>query len=407
MPRNDREGDPRLVRETARPDPAARIYAELTPARRRAARIAIGLIFFVNGAAFATWASRVPAIRDGLTLSAGGLSVALTGLAVGAFVGLPVAGGLVARWGSRRVLMWSSLYLAGLPLVAFAPRLGYLTAVLVAFAFGNSALDVAMNTQGALAERACARPLMGGFHAMFSLGGVTGAIAGGLAASTEIGIGAHFTGAAAALTVVCGVAVAYLFPDGPDRAAADPLLALPSRGLWAPGFVVFCALMGEGLMNDWGSLYLRDVAGSSAGTAAAGFGVFSVGMVAGRLVADRIRGRTTPGRFLLTCGLIAASGSTLAFAFPYAWTGLAAYSLIGLGLAAVVPVAFSQAAALTTRRPGPSIAAVSTVGYIGFMAGPPVVGGIAESAGLRTAMLMFLVLMATMTSLAPALSRAP
>lgn len=404
MPRNEPDGGSHVTREGARTRSAV-THAAQHPARRRAARIAVSVVFFVNGAAFATWAARVPAVRDALGLSAGGVSVALTGLATGAFLGLPLAGGLVARWGSRKVLTWAALYLAGLPLIAFAPRLEYLTAVLAAFAIGNSAVDVAMNTQGALAERAYARPLMGGFHAMFSLGGVAGAAAGGIAATAGVSVGTHFLLASAILSAICGCATWFLLPDGPDAAASDPLLALPSRGLWAPGLVVFCALMGEGLMNDWGSLYLRDVAGSSAGTAAAGFAVFSVGMVAGRLAADRIRDRRRPGRFLLRCGLLAASGSTIAIAFPFSWTGLAAYSLIGLGLAAVVPVAFSHAAENPARRPGPSIAAVSTIGYIGFMAGPPLVGGIAESAGLRTAMLTFLLLMATMICLAPALGR--
>ncbi|WP_165495246.1 MFS transporter [Actinomadura roseirufa] len=406
MPRNDSGGGPRLTGGDAG-QAADEEDAALTPSRMRAARTAVSVVFFVNGAAFATWAARVPAVRDALGLSAGGLSVALTGLATGAFLGLPLAGGLVARWGSRKVLIWAALYLTGLPLIASAPRLACLTAVLVAFAIGNSAIDVAMNTQGVLAERAYSRPLMGGFHAMFSLGGVTGAAAGGLAAAAGMSVGTHFLLAAAVLSAVCAAATGFLLPDGPDLAASDPLLALPSRGLWAPGLVVFCALMGEGLMNDWGSLYLRDIAGTSAGTAATGFAVFSVGMVAGRLAADRIRDRTSPGRFLLRCGLLAASGSTIAIAFPFSWTGLAAYSLIGLGLAAVVPVAFSRAAETPSRRPGPSIAAVSTIGYIGFMAGPPLVGGIAESAGLRTAMLTFLLLMTTMICMTPALSRDP
>ncbi|TDD75707.1 MFS transporter [Actinomadura rubrisoli] len=407
MPRNDPDGDPGVLGDGTRGGPAVGTRPGPRLPRGRGTRIAVSTVFFVNGAAFATWAARVPAIRDALALSPGDLSLALTGLAAGAFLGLPLAGGLVARWGSRRVLACAAPYLAALPLIAFAPRLVYLIAVLAAFAIGNSALDVAMNTQGALVERACARPLMGGFHAMFSLGGVAGAAAGGLAATAGMGVGAHFLLAAAVLAAVCGGAAVFLLPDGPAGGGSDPLLALPSRGLWAPGFVVFCALMGEGLMNDWGSIYLRDIAGSSAGTAAAGFGVFSVGMVGGRLAADRIRGRTTSSRFLLTCGLIAASGSAVAIAFPATWTGLAAYCLIGLGLAAVVPVAFSHAASLTSRRPGPSIAAVSTIGYIGFMAGPPLVGGIAESTGLRTAMLVFLLLMVTMACLAPALSREP
>jgi MFS family permease len=161
--------------------------------------------------------------------------------------------------------------------------------------------------------------------------------------------------------------------------------------------------MGEGLMNDWGVLYLNDVAGTSAWTAAAGFAVFSAGMVTGRLAADRVRARVPTERLLRGCVLLAAGGSVLAIALPSAWTGLAAYALIGLGLAAVVPVTFSHTARYNPRHPGASIAAVSTVGYVGFLVGPPLIGAIAETVGLHTAMLVFPLLMGTMVFLAPLL----
>jgi predicted MFS family arabinose efflux permease len=371
------------------------------------ARVAVGAVFFVNGAAFATWAARVPAVRDGLGLSAAGLSVALTGLAAGAFLGLPLAGALVARWGSRRVLAGAALYLGALPLIALAPRLTYLTAMLALFAIGNSALDVAMNTQGALAERTHRRPLMGGFHAMFSLGGVTGAAVGGLAASARVPVSTHFLLAAAALSAVCVASAAFLPPDRPGHRGPGRQVALPVRGLWAPGAIAFCALMAEGLMNDWGSVYLHDIADASPFTAATGFAVFSAGMVTGRLAADRIRARMRSDRFLRRCALLSGAGAVLALLLPVSWTGLTAYTLIGLGLAAIIPVTFSHAARSAPDRPGASIAAVSTLGYVGFLAGPPLVGVIAESTGLRAAMLVFLALMALMIGLAPALRPGP
>ncbi|WP_157868673.1 hypothetical protein [Streptomyces caatingaensis] len=152
-----------------------------------------------------------------------------------------------------------------------------------------------MNTQGVLIERAYGRAILGGFHAMSSLGGIAGAALGGIAASRDIATGAHFTAAAAVPAVLAGVAAAALLP-GPRTGDADPgpLPALPGRGLWIPGLIAFCALMGGGVMNDWGAVYLRDVAGASAGTAGAGFAAFSAGVVLGRLSADRIRARTGP-----------------------------------------------------------------------------------------------------------------
>jgi predicted MFS family arabinose efflux permease len=376
----------------------------LSDRRKRLARAAVCAWFFVTGAVFATWAARVPAVQDGLGLSAGGLAIALVGLTAGAFAGLPPVGGLVARWGSRPVLVaGGALYLGMLPFVAAAPNLPVLTAVLVAFAFGNTAVDVAMNTQGVLVERTYGRPMLGGFHAMFSLGGIAGATVGSVAAAAGVGTGTHFLASAVVLALAAAAATPLLLPDPPNAAAPGPVLALPTRGLWVPGLVAFCALMGEGVMNDWGAVYLQDVARSSAGTAAAGFAVFSAGMVVGRLAADRVRARVGTDRFVLGCALLAGTGSVVAIAVPAPHAGLAGYALLGLGLAAVVPVVFSHVARRDPHRPGPAIAAVSTVGYVGFLAGPPLIGGIAEATALRTAMLVLVALMAAMALLAPRL----
>ncbi|MDL4771798.1 MULTISPECIES: MFS transporter [Thermomonosporaceae] len=404
MARGEIEGAARAI-DANGPDPdhPARAYAALPAVRKRAARAAVSGVFFVNGTAFASWAARVPAVRDGLGMSDGGLAVALAGLAAGAFAGLPLAGGLVARWGSRRVMVGgAALYLGAMPVIALAPGLAWLTAILAVFAIGNSTVDVAMNTQGVLVERAYGRPVLGGFHAMFSLGAVVGAAAGGLAASAGVSVGAHLLTIAIVLSFVCAGATFFLLPDAP-KTDDSPFLALPTRELWPAGLIAFCALMGEGLMNDWGSVYLHDVADSSAGAAATGFAVFSAGMVAGRLAADRVRAFAGADRFVLGCAVLAGCGSVLAIALPNPHAGLAGYALIGLGLAAVVPVAFSHAARFAPDRPGLSIAAVSTVGYVGFLAGPPIMGGIAETTGLRAAMLVFLILMGAMVSLAPRL----
>lgn len=390
------------------------------PERPRAMRLAVSAVFFVTGAAFATWAARVPAVQDRLGLSAGELAVALVGLSGGAFLGLPLVGGLVARYGSRTVLCAGmAVYLAALAGLAYAPGLALLTITLAVFACGNTAVDVAMNTQGVLVERAYGRPVLGGFHAMFSLGGIAGAGAGSLAASAGMGTGPHFTLTAVVLCVGAGVAVLGLVPERGRRSGAGdaeggegtaggedaPLLALPGPGLWIPGLVAFCALMGEGVVNDWGAVYLHEVSGASPGAAGAGFAVFSAGMVIGRLSADRIRSRVGTVRFTLGCAAVAGTGALIPVCAPTVTAGFVGYTLLGLGMAAVIPVVFSHAAALHPSRPGPSIAAVSAVGYVGFLAGPPTIGFLAESTTLRTAMLVLPALMTTMALLASRLHR--
>lgn len=371
------------------------------PRQVRVARAAVAAVFFLTGTVFATWASRVPAVQERLGMSAGALAFALVGLSAGAVAALPVVGGLVARYGSRPVLLVGAvLYAGALPMLAVAPDLPLLALALAAFACGNTALDVTMNTQGVLVERAYRRPILGGFHAMFSLGGIAGAAVGSVAAGHGVGAGPHFlvTGLVAAVALLGAMTI--LLPDPPDATDRGPALALPRGGLWIPGLIAFCALMGEGVLNDWGAVYLHDAAGAGTGTAAAGFAVFSAGMVAGRLAADRIRARTGTVRFMLACGLVAGLGAAVAVAVAAPASGLLGYALLGLGLAAVVPVVFSHVAERHPDRPGPSIAAVSAVGYGGFLAGPPVIGVLAEVAGLRVAMLIPVVLMVAMTLLA-------
>jgi len=369
-----------------------------TPARLRAMRAAVSALFFITGAAFATWASRVPAIQDRLELSEGQLAVALVGLSGGAFLGLPLVGGLVARYGSRPVLFTGmTAYLAALP---FAPSLPLLTVTLALFACGNTAVDVAMNTQGILVERAYGRPILGGFHAMFSLGGIAGAVAGSAAASADMNTGPHFAITAVVLCGAAAVTAVALIPDAQGRTEGPgPLFALPGAGLWIPGLVAFCALMGEGVMNDWGAVYLHEVTEASPGAAGAGFAVFSTGMVVGRLSADRIRARTGTVRFTLGCALVSGLGAVVSVSVPATSAGFVGYALLGLGMAAVIPVIFSYVTQLRPDRPGPAIAAVSAVGYVGFLAGPPLIGGIAEIADLRAAMLALPMLMATMAVL--------
>ncbi|MEU3985208.1 MFS transporter [Streptomyces sp. NPDC026672] len=370
-------------------------------------RAAVSTLFFITGAAFATWASRVPAIQDRLGLSEGQLAIALVGLSGGAFLALPLMGGLVARYGSRPVLFTgTAVYLTALAGLPFAPGLPLLTMTLALFACGNTAVDVAMNTQAILVERAYGRAVLGGFHAMFSLGGIAGAVAGSAAASAGVGTGPHFALTSLVLCGAAAVTAVALIPDPPERAEdPGPLLALPGAGLWIPGLIAFCVLMGEGVMNDWGAVYLHDVTGTSPGTAGAGFAVFSAGMVLGRLFADRLRARAGTVRFTLGCALVATAGAVIAIAAPSTGTGFAGYALLGLGMAAVIPVIFGYAAQLRPERPGPAIAAVSTVGYIGFLAGPPAIGGIAEMVDLRAAMLVLPTLMTTMALLSLKLRR--
>jgi MFS family permease len=371
----------------------------VTRSRLRRARVAVAVVFFITGTAFATWAARVPAIKEGLGLSAGGLAVALGGLNGGAVLALPVAGGMVGSLGSRPVLGASlGVYLAALPLAALAPDPVLLACALFLLAAGNTGVDVAMNTQGVLLSRCCGRPIMGSLHAMFSLGGLGGAAAGSLLASVGVSALTDFALVAVVLAVAGAVATTALLPD-PPAGGGGFSLALPGRCLLVLGSIAFCVLMAEGVVNDWSAVYMRESAGAGPGLAAAAFATFSLGMVAGRLLTDRVRSVLEPRAFIAGCGTVAGLAALLTVVAAVPAVVLLGDAVVGLGVAGVVPVVFTHAASRDPEHSGSAIAGVSTIGYLGFLAGPAIIGGVAEMTGLRTALATLPVLMAAMVAL--------
>ncbi|HEV2783360.1 MAG TPA: MFS transporter [Actinophytocola sp.] len=376
----------------------------MNPLHRRA-RIAVMAVFFVTGATFATWASRVPAARDRLALSDGELAIGLLGLSAGAVLGLLAAGAVTVRLGSRAASAVGLVVMCGsLSLITLVPGLAGLAVVLFVLGAGNSVLDVATNVQAAVVERAYGRPIFGGFHAFWSLGGLAGAAIGAAAAGAGVGVAGHFTaiGAAMLLGGLAGCSRYLPDPAGRDGARRRPTaFALPDRALLALGLIGFCAFMAEGTVNDWAALYLTRVAHAGEGTAALAYFGFSIAMVAGRLVADRVVVRTGPARFVRLAAGVSTGGITLGLVLTSPAAGLVGFALLGLGLAGTVPVIFSAACRVRPESTGTAIAAVATLGYLGFLVGPVVIGGLAELLGLRLALAVTVVLTATMGALVP------
>src|SRR6266508_4011168 len=267
----------------------------MSAAELRRARIGVALTFLVTGVVFGTWSARLPAIKQALDLSDGGLGVAFMGLNAGAVAGLQLGGALVPLTGSRTALRVAlPVYAAALAGPALAGDLATLTAALFALGGVNSVVDVAMNAHGVIVERGYRRPVMSSFHAMYSLGGTGGAALGVLAAAAGLGRTPHFLVVAAAGTAVAVRASGLLLPARADT--AGPSSRVPRRrtalvaalaGGWsgrvlALGALGFCLLLAEGSAYDWAAVYLRDGVGATAGIAAAGVAAFSAAMTAGR-----------------------------------------------------------------------------------------------------------------------------
>lgn len=369
----------------------------------RRARVAVSVVFAVCGAGFATWAARVPAAQQRLGLDAGDLAVGLFGLAAGSVAALVAAGPLIARTGSRRAALAGAVVLcAGLPAAALAPDLPWFTVALVVLGAGNGLLDVAMNTHAARVEQVYGRPIFAGFHAWWNVGALVGAGAGALLAALPIGV--HFPVAGAALLVVAAGATRAFLP-GPD-AGQGTAFAFPARALLPLGVVAFCGFLAEGTVNDWGAVHLEASTGAGAAVASLGFVAFSGSMIVVRLVADRVVARAGAPRVLRGSCLLAGAGFAVTVWAPTPAAGIAGLAVVGLGLAAVVPLAWSAAGARDPATASRAIAGVATCGYLGFLVGPVLVGVVADAAGYRPALALPLLGLVAAALLAPALAPA-
>jgi hypothetical protein len=240
-----------------------------------------------------------------------------------------------------------------------------------------------MVAQSVTLQRFHARPITTGFHAFFSLGGLAGALVGGVVAGADVGPVAHLALVAALLAALAAGAAPALLPATVDAAPSGPSFARPSRALLALGTIAFCILVGEGAMADWTAVYLRDVAGTGPGLAAAGYAAFSLTMAGGRLVGDALTVRLGAPRLVRGGGLLAAAGLALAVAVPTSWAAVAGFAGVGAGFAAIFPSVLAAAGRTPGQSAGAAIAAVSTLGYTGFLAGPAAIGLIADATSLR------------------------
>ena len=365
-----------------------------------AARFSVLTIFFIHGAVFSTWIARIPAVQGALGLSTGRLGFALLGVAVGSIISMPVAGWLISRYGSKPVTaissLWFCLALALPSLANSATALGLSLAIL---GLAAGAMDVSMNAQGVIVERAAQRPLMSGFHAAFSIGGMTGAAVGGAIAKAGIDVRSHFLFAALFYFSIVAMVIRWLLPASADTASGHHgfRLTLVVLGL---GAICFCFFLSEGAVADWSALYLMRGLHAGPAQAAAGYALFSAAMALGRLVGDTLRARFGPVFLVRNGSLLAACGLAIALLFARTPWALAGFTIVGFGCSIIVPITFA-AAGNRTESAGGALATVVAAGYFGLFVGPPLIGMVAEAITLRWALLIVVGLCLTGVVLAP------
>lgn len=345
---------------------------------------------------------RLPAIKSDLGLSEGEVGLALLCGAAGLIVTQPIAGALTTRVGSRPIsALGIAIYGGGLVLPPLAPDFALLMPAFFALGAGNGLLDVAMNAQGALAEERHARAIFSSFHAAFSFGVMAGAgLAGGMAA---LGVSPVANLAVVGLVGACvGVAATrWMLPPSADHTGDGRLFARPSGPLLVLGAIAFCAAVSEGAVTDWSAILLHEWRDASEGAAAIGLTAFSVTMGFGRLVADPLRERLGPLRLLRFGAVIAVVGLVPVLLPLGLAPAVAGFAVIGAGLASLFPLALLLGSRVPGEAAAAGIAAVSTAGYAGFLAGPATIGFLADAASLPAGLAVLIPLAVAVATLAP------
>ena len=342
--------------------------------------------FFVAGFGPGTWAPLVPYAKERLAIGDGTLGLLLLCLGAGSIATMPLAGALAARFGCRRVIWAAALVMcAALPLLAAAGTIPLLALSLLLFGTGLGTIDVVINIQAVIVERAIGRAAMSGFHAFFSVGGIAGA--GGASLALWSGRSPLFTTLLASALVIA-VLLSFgrgLLPYGGER--GGPAFALPRGPVLLIGGLCFISFLAEGSMLDWSALVLTTLHAASPAWAGVGYAVFSVAMTAGRLSGNRVVDALS-GRTVLLCGgACAAAGTALAVLTPSWEAAMAGFALVGIGASNIVPVLYSALGRQHAMPVNLAVGAVTTLGYSGILAGPAGIGLVAHAAGLPWAFL--------------------
>ena len=354
-------------------------------------RFAVSLIFAINGMVFGTWASRIPAIVDFHDLSPGSLGLLIFLAGLSAVIAFSIFGRAADRYGAAFITKRATLLLIPLTLIfiAYANSIWMLVFAVIYFGAIHGGDDVAMNAWAAEVEREYTRPVMSSFHAMWSLGAGIGAGLGSLLAFYEVGFKNHFSLISIIIFVLALSAAFVPFESQKNKKEANsPFISIPKGSLLPVATITFFASLSEGAVADWSAIFLKSVASLNDGNAALGFTVFSVCMFSMRLLGDRISFILGPATAARYSGLVALTGSIILLVSDSFLLLLLGFGLIGLGIAVIIPLAFSRAGNDETISQGTAIASIATLGYGGMLLGPLFLGLIAEITSIKTSFLI-------------------
>ena len=359
------------------------------------ARFSIGILFFICGLNFATWATRIPDFKSFLSLSDAQLGTVLMGLPIGSLVSLPIAGWLLTKYASRWIcIMAIVLYVIVIPSLSLLSSPITLFVGLFFFGMAGDIMNIAMNTQVVSLEAKMNKIIMSSFHAVFSIGLLAGAFLGGILEKEHFTTTEHFSLVALSNILLIPFSFPNLLTDKPVQDESKPKSSILKLGpyLIILSFIAFCGMLCEGAMADWISLYFKEYSPDSPFPITIGFSFFAAAMVLGRFVGDKISLKYGVSNILIVNGILIGLGMLLTLLFSSIYLKIGGCFLTGIGISTIVPLIYSQAGNQKEIMPSIAIAGVSTIAYVGFLLGPVLIGYLSDFVGLDKALFLIVVL---------------
>ena len=352
----------------------------MKPQKRQ--RAALNVLFFLSGLCFSSWASRIPDIKASFELSDSALGALLLIRPAGALVGLPVAGLIVDKYGSKHASAFGVLIFSfSLLGLGFAPSIPFFASSLLIFGLAANLINISNNAQALLVQKNYGKIIMASFHGLWSLAGFFGAAIGALALFLDLDVPVHFLIIAVLVVIMLLVVYPHLSTEKESRSKFQ--IKKPDRHLVKLGFIAFCGLLCEGCMFDWSGVYFKQVVNAEEGLIAAGYMAFMGMMALGRLVSDSFTNKFGSKRVVQISGGLIFTGLIVAVLFPNLYMAILGFLLVGAGTSSVIPLTYHETGKSKLFPSGIALAIVSTIGYFGFMLGPPLIGFLADLINLR------------------------
>jgi MFS family permease len=346
------------------------------------------MFFFIAGITSSSWASRIPDIKTKLQLSNAALGGVLFALPVGQLISLPLSGWLISRFGSRQLLIAASIfYPLTLILIPFAAFTWQLVIILLFFGMWANLCNISMNTQAVEVEALYGRSIMASFHGLWSLAGFCGAAIGNFFVSNSVSPLINFLSIGGIVGVLIASFYRYTLPVNPaeahDKESKQKFFVKPDKFVWILGLIAFCCMICEGSMADWSGVYFQNIVKAPEKFITLGYVSFMATMATGRFLGDWMITRFGFQKILKFSGTLIASGLLIMITLPYLQAAVAGCLLVGVGVSCVVPMVYGLAGKSKTMPPQFALASVSTISFVGFLLGPPVIGFIAQVSSLR------------------------